>query len=149
MKQQEDYVSFELAKKLKAGEFCEPCENYYCFSRDIKHEIHLSTLSCPFNYNSDDWTSPHFSAPTLDQAAKWLRTVHGLHISISAVIGGRWTYEIQDLKPIHDDSGDYYSRIPERDGYPVINTYESALSTGIEVALNAISEWNHTDNNPE
>ncbi len=145
----ENYVSFELAKRLKACGFNEPCNTYYYYAYGDENEDEFMESSNADDYNSDEWTSPHFSAPTLDRAVRWLRTVHGLHICISAVMGGRWTYEIQDLKPIYDDSGDTYSRVPERDGYPVFDTYKKALSFGIEVVLDAISEWHRIDDNQE
>lgn len=80
----EYYVSFELAKELKSCEFCEPCNTYYNYAYGDKNENKFMESSPATNYNSDDWTStnnPHCSAPTLEHAAKWLRTVHNLHIS--------------------------------------------------------------------
>ncbi|GAY28463.1 hypothetical protein PvtlMGM1_1763 [Prevotella sp. MGM1] len=78
------------------------------------------------------------------QVTKWLREVHGLHISISTVIGGRWTYELQDLWQKSNIDGEYNTRIPERDGYPCIDTYEAALHAGIESALELINNNGNT-----
>ncbi len=65
MKQQEDYVSFELANKLKACGFSEQCDHYYLIFGDDRKESFMES-SLATNYNSDDWTStnyPHCSVP--------------------------------------------------------------------------------------
>lgn len=75
----------------------------------------------------------------LDQAQKWLREVVALHITIEPVMGGMWTYEVVDLRMKQDISGEWYSlRVEERDGYPSLESYKSALSTGIDAALELI-----------
>ena len=69
----EDYVSFETAKLLKDKGFNEPC--YTCYlNKELSHYDYLST-----NFELIDDV---ISAPTLQMAMKWLREVHGLHISL-------------------------------------------------------------------
>lgn len=85
-----DYVTFELSQLLKKNGFREPCLSHYTATGTV--------WRCN---DEDDFNSESelkvYSRPTMWQVTKWLREVHGLHISISTVIGGRWTYELQDL----------------------------------------------------
>lgn len=128
----EDFVSFKCAKRLKALGFDCDVNAYYNRYNGMFYEYWSAK-----NANSFDNT---YSAPTLAQVCKWLREKHNIHIQIESVIGKKWTYDVVDIKPIQDISGEYISRMPERVGYPVINTYEQAQSEGIDVALEMLEE---------
>lgn len=147
----EDFVSFEQAKRLKKVGFDWNCNHYI----DERGKISENTkddffCSCYENLNDANFALhdksgnllDYCSAPTLAQVCKWLREKHNIHIQIESVIGKRWTYDVVDIKPIQDISGEYISRMPERVGYPVINTYEQAQSVGIDVALGMLENKN-------
>lgn len=71
----EDYVSFETAKLLKEKGFDEPCfMSYWLRTKDKPELAHLEQTSN--NY------SDCASCPTHQMAMKWLREIHGLHISL-------------------------------------------------------------------
>ena len=84
----EDFVTFELAKKLKEKGFNEICFNYY---EPLKHCI---------NQINTPWTNKIgepfgvITAPTIFQVLKWLRREKGLFVTIN--IG--YCYET-DVKP--------------------------------------------------
>lgn len=141
----EDFVSIEQAKRLKAFGFKQSLSNRLWYLNDgniaeispIADATYRENVCCVM--------------PTLAQACKWLREKHNIHIQIESVIGKRWTYCLVDINCRQDISGEYISRIPERDGYPVIDTYEQAQSAGIDTALSLIEEEggeaNDTDGN--
>ena len=80
----EDYVSFETAKLLKDKGFDEATNRYY----NAQHD-QIRTVSDTFLWH---WNDEEFmkrvlmdgaiAIPTLQMAMKWLREVHGLHISL-------------------------------------------------------------------
>lgn len=132
-----DYVTFELSQLLKKNGFREPCLSHYTATGTVWR------CNDEEDFNSESELKV-YSRPTMWQVTKWLREVHGLHISISTVIGGRWTYELQDLWQKSNIDEEYNTRIPERDGYPCIDTYEAALHAGIESALELINNNGNT-----
>lgn len=125
-----DYVSYELAVKLKAAGFYEPCEAFYLppmknrpepfFSGRVKRSIKNETHAF------------HLSAPSLYHAQKWLRE-KGIAVSVQAneIQGELWySADIITVKGINElvDGGfDYMG-------------YEAALSAGIFAALELIKK---------
>lgn len=78
----EDYVSYELAKKLKECGFAEPCDHYYTKedAPDGTAWIVPTTDREDFNADSDcPFCKPPCSAPTLAHAQKWLREKWGIY----------------------------------------------------------------------
>lgn len=75
----EDFVTFEIAKKLKEKGFNDECHAYY---EPLKHCLIFSrvfsTNSLAENYNC-------VSAPTIEQVLKWLRNNKKTMISILPV----------------------------------------------------------------
>lgn len=126
----EDYVSYELAKKLKECGFAEPCDHYYTKedAPDGTAWIVPTTDREDFNADSDcPFCKPLCSAPTLAQAQKWLREAKGIDVEIRVcIVDGKKGYEAYVIPP--------YSLTPaQRD-------YESALSAGIATALELIKK---------
>ena len=134
----EDYASYELAKKLKECGFAEPCDSYYIKANapDGTAWIVPTTDREDFNADSDcPFCKPLCSAPTLAQAQKWLREVKGIAINVIAHDGGKYEYDIVFLpNAIETDN------IPDRS--PWCRTYEEALSEGIESVLELIEQEN-------
>ena len=134
----EDYVSYELAKKLKECGFAEPCNFYYTKEdapdgavwftgdpRDPQDYNHLQD-DCPF-------AKPICSAPHIYHAQKWLREKKGIAINVIAHDGGAYDYDIVFLPNAVDCD------------YPIdratfSRTFEEALSEGINSALELIKE---------
>ena len=88
----EDYVSFETAKMLEEKGFDETCRASYVYDKKEKksyihnHDSHLIddyiTNSFIKKYNDSD--ARYYAAPTLQMAAKWLRS-KGIHVEVQAL----------------------------------------------------------------
>lgn len=122
----EDYVTFEQAQRLRELGFDWRCNHYY---RD--NEPVVMTDNCYINFNENDEEYETVSAPTLAQAAKWLREKHNLYIHIYLHLDDCWRFEIQDVNDI-----DKYIFEPEVGLW--WRFYEDALSAGIDKVLEHI-----------
>lgn len=143
----EDFVSYEIAVKLKKLGFDWPCYHFYQCYDDGRHKLHRNC--CKGNLNILDRnveiflkTGFVYSAPTLTQAQKWLRE-RGLCVSVypspfSEDIDGEYAYKVyqfKDYEEWNDPCAEY------------AKDYNSALSAGIETALKLIeNNKNHSDN---
>lgn len=99
-----DFVTFEIAKKLKEKGFREECfahypicgedyEEYNCIEDD---RCGISLFDLCRCYNNED--SRLIDAPTISQVLKWLREKYSIHISTkpySCEDGLLWPYEIR------------------------------------------------------
>lgn len=137
-----DFVPCGTARKLKAAGFDYPCSYYYTGENAPKGHIWRTQSGDPANFNVIVVESPiKCSAPTLWQAAKWLREECGLHIDVGIYtdcandadgeVCDRWDfwgfdiYEVTGGKRLTDDDSEY-------------DSYEAALSAGIDAALDLI-----------
>lgn len=128
-----DYVSYELAVKLKACGFDEPCDHFYC-AFDNETDVRFWSIHPAQSQNG--FTNPDgkviADAPTLAHAQKWLRE-KGIAVSVQAneIQGELWySADIITTKGINElvDGGfDYMG-------------YEAALSAGISSALELIKK---------
>lgn len=131
----EDYVSYELAKKLKACGFDEPCDHYYNIGFKNDTDMHYAVDN---DYN--DRGKHCCSAPTLAHAQKWLREAKGIDVLVwNCACGYGWEISKADTQSrgttlmVYDDNGE------DMDSGMWL-TYENALSAGITVALELIEE---------
>lgn len=128
----EDFVNFELAKKLKEKGFNWTCSHYY---RTKSKDLFMI-------FPREDWSNieERINAPTISQVLKWLRKEKKIHITAnmyqdeSEDTDGRivdkwcfWNWVIQSCisgNILQDgDDAEYES-------------YESATLAGIEYAIN-------------
>lgn len=145
----EDYVSYELAKKLKACGFDEPCNFYYTKEdapdgavwftgdpRDPQDYNHLQD-DCPF-------AKPICSAPHIYHAQKWLREGAMLHVeAYPAMPTLKWYFYIDDLNQhVNQHDGELMTRwdedMQEEADERLYDSYECAMSAGISAALELI-----------
>lgn len=83
----EDYVSLEVAKLLKEKGFREPC--FATYDMELKDEFTLRVgiyRKSKFEHLSripSEGLQLQYLAPTLYEAAKWLRKTHDIHIVVS------------------------------------------------------------------
>ena len=77
----EDYVSFEIAKRLKEKGFDGECRNYY------NTDGHFYSGDFKSDWNNNKGGITLFSAPTLQMAMKWLREVHNIYYEIKLLLG--------------------------------------------------------------
>lgn len=79
----EDYVSLEVAKMLKEKGFNEYCGAYYHLNWDDMTEEECFEIAPNYDFRNKD-NGYRAGAPTLYEAAKWLRNEHDIHIVISS-----------------------------------------------------------------
>lgn len=102
----EDFVPFEIAKKLKEKGFREPCFGWYypceVWGYDYRTLIVFNQSEYRGNKYKDLLIShnddKHIDAPTISQVLKWLRDKFFLHISqkpYACKDGLMWMYEIR------------------------------------------------------
>lgn len=125
-----DYASYELAKKLKACGFDEPCIAQWACEPDGKPMLMGSTA---FVFSNAELKGRDVTAPLLYHAQKWLREK-----GVEVVVEPRFSnYKLigYDWMCYDDRSGDYALRAP----LPFSNSYEAALSAGISSALDLLA----------
>lgn len=128
----EDFVSYELAVKLKAAGFDELTNSFYDEASVQQGEFEIVPTYAKFNEVCKTPGCECVSAPTLAHAQKWLRE-KGIAVSIQAneIKGELWySADIITTKGINElvDGGfDYMG-------------YEAALSAGIFAALELIKK---------
>ena len=139
----EDYVSYELALKLKECGFDEPCNYGYSVKTRLEPEVSFGEpkmvhSKAPKNFNDNrkgiEKGLSFCSAPLLYHAQKWLRE-KGVAVSVQAneIQGELWySADIITTKGVNElvDGGFDYMK------------YETALSAGIVSALELIEQEN-------
>lgn len=136
----EDFVSYELAVKLKAAGFDEPCYSKWVVEPAGKPFL---VGSCLAGFVSSECKGRDVLAPFIWQAQKWLREEWGIVVSVHP--------ESKFLKDerIYKHTGWDYSiiRINKNGimasgpiGHVLMAKYEQALSAGISATLELIKE---------
>lgn len=155
----EELVSFEVAQLLKARGFKCECANTYRIGDNIfKDEllesdgklIYLLEDYEPLNFcHNEHWC--YASAPTQSLAQKWLREVHGIHITIDHIDTTTEYYYDYTLVTKNDreyNDEDFVDQAKHHYNYGKefqYNTYEEALEEGLKNALILIK--NELNNN--
>lgn len=139
-----DYVSYELAVKLKAAGFDEPCLTFY----DANKELGRALDSDNFNHLGEtyqgEWFTDTISAPTLWQAQKWLREKKGIAINVIAhgchdkYREGKYHWEEIHL-PNSNENGPQWIDWFIYGKHPLFDTYEEALSDGLDKMLDLLA----------
>lgn len=124
----EDFVPFEIAKKLKEKGFREECfARYYCSDEAYfeRNSYNPDTVSVFYCYNNDeDLGRFYIDVPTISQVLKWLREKR-IHLYTDIDNEG-WFFEIKCLKTQVMINTDFFKRH---------NTYELATFAGIEYCI--------------
>ena len=132
----EDFVTYEIAVKLKEKGFKDKCFGYY--TPEGYEFLPVQTPfyggdyeDCMFSHNDMRQGldgSDCVDAPTISQVLKWLRENKKLHVSIMTfMFRAGWCYEVVRL-------GENPKLVAaHRNSY---NTYEKAALAGIEYVLN-------------
>lgn len=128
----EDFVSFEIAKKLKEKGFIELClacyiddtlyYNYSNKNRVCYKDCYLSHNLMPECSVSDKFVD----APTISQVLEWLRKEKKIYLELVIVVDGEYMCDIYkiDVRPIKCLGSTEY-----------LKTYEDAALAGIEYVL--------------
>lgn len=124
----EDYVSYPIAKQLKACGFDEPCIAQWACEPDGKPILLGSTA---FVFSNAKLKGRDVTAPLLFHAQKWLRS-KGIEVYVLLAAendGYEWSIYDRNVRDNLDSSiADDYK------------TYEQALSAGISAALGLIKK---------
>lgn len=121
----EDFVTYELAVKLKEKGFDEP---FYFYYRTDDKLIHHAMVTKPLVY-CDKIDDEVVCAPTISQVLKWLREEKKLHIEVMFIrpLHNRVKYYITDTD---GSRGDFMDVSDEH-----YETWEQATLAGIEYVL--------------
>lgn len=125
-----DYVSYDLALKLKECGFDEPCIAHWACEPDVKPILVGSTA---FVFSNAELKGRDVTAPLLFHAQKWLREKKGIAINVIVHDGGACDYDIVFLPNAIDCDCPV-------DRATFSRTYEEALSEGISAALELIKQ---------
>lgn len=117
-----EYVSFDAAVKLRQLEFDGDSTHYY----HREYPARLFDAYPADNYNDSTFCC---TAPTIYDAAAWLRT-KGWHVQ-PMLNGVRSAYFVRVIELV--GNGEYIN------GERQFEEYESALSYGIDIALNQLT----------
>lgn len=129
-----DFVSFEIAKKLKEKGFKIPTRSivamyneqgvFFTLTTAADYQVSPSGYKCRCYYDYDDFDEHDYIAPTISQVLKWLREEKKLHIIIPASFDEGYWWEIRNFnKEISEYSDEEYK------------TYEESALAGIEYVL--------------
>lgn len=132
----EEYVTYECAVKLKELEFdWKVGHSYFDVIKESARE-EWDDEECQW---STVYDCNYYPKPRLDQAQKWLRG-KGMFLMVDpryyqgdAVKDVKWCFIVQ---PLDDISGQYRSECCGR----LFDSYESALSAGIDKALELLTD---------
>lgn len=120
----EDYVTYEQARALKEHGFDWECNHCYDSDKTIRRRLIFE------NFNEID---TKISAPTLSLAQKWLREKE-IEVAVFARFDGelrtgQWVWLVRKF------STHLFDTVFSEDGDLNYDTYEEALSAGIDRAL--------------
>lgn len=121
-----NFVSYEIAKKLKEKGFEEPCLAYFIkneFIEFILRSAYYKGETVRDLYARCGTSNAYqYDAPTIDRVLEWLREDKGYHLCIA--YNGDWMYDIVRISDTEFAGAN--------DNY---DTYEEAVVAGIEYVL--------------
>ena len=138
----EDYASYELAKKLKACGFNELCIAQWACEPDGKPMLFGSTA---FVFSNAELKGRDVTAPLLYHAQKWLREKKGIAINVIAHDAsdkyreGKYHWMEVHL-PNSNENGHQWEDWFIYGKHPLFDTYEDALSDGLSQMLELIKK---------
>ena len=126
----EDFVTFEIAKKLKEKGFSlEKTEIYGNFDSDGLFHPQLY-----FNY-IETMDCDEIIAPTISQVLKWLRKEKKISIEVSIHCSLKWMCGIYEFSDGIADFTQYDNNGIDDTVYILYESYEQAALSGIEYSL--------------
>ena len=118
-----EFVTYEVAKKLKEKGFDYPCIGHY-----VNNQLYIAHYQCAFHSDKDE----SFDAPTISQVLKWLRTNHGIHVRADLWRKG-WYFDVINYE--YDESWNEY-KVTTKYQSKDYKSYDDAMLAGIEYVLN-------------
>ena len=137
-----EFISYEIALKLKELGFDEPCLGFYDGKGDTKvyfnNKRDASGDFIPFVKNERlTW----FGVPTYSQAFKWFREKHGLYVSINIHADNMWSVVVKSMTSNSTHTSGYVVDLINK-GYSTFKTYEEAESACLEKLIEIIEQRN-------
>ena len=126
----EDFVTFEIAKKLKEKGFS--CEYPFAMYNEDGDFFPLYS-SDKYYYGIEDFDKHDYIAPTISQVLKWLRKEKDMHIEIF-LYNGTYSYIVKSITKIYEDVN-FHQCLNEDTTDMEYETYELAALPGIEYVL--------------
>jgi hypothetical protein len=144
----EDFVTFEIAKKLKEKGFKEECLAYYTTEYTLYNNVitltddkYLCVSDIDYeeflvSHNSIKYTNGNYvDAPTISQALKWLRKEKKIHIEIFLYCR-KYGYLVNHTQIYEDDL--FHKCLNEDTANEEYASYEQAVLAGIEYVLDNV-----------
>ena len=129
----DDVILLETAKLARDKGFKVPCDGRYFW--DHKWQLSLKgAVKCSNDSDMKDRSNVSYCAPTQSLIQKWLRDEHRIYVTVSSIEDGEnilFDYSIKQKAQIFG-----YSEIKTK--LQEFKTYDEALESGIEKALNLI-----------
>ena len=129
----EEVIKLETAKLARDKGFKVPCDGRYFW--DHKWQLSLKgAVKCSNDSDMKDRSNVSYCAPTQSLIQKWLRDEHRIYVTVSSIEDGEnilFDYSIKQKAQIFG-----YSEIKTK--LQEFKTYDEALESGIEKALNLI-----------
>lgn len=133
----EEYVSYSQAVALKECGFDWECDRYYSKEDAADGTVWEYPNPTYENFNDGSFGSRSVSAPTLALAQKWLRDEKGWHVQVR-INGVRDMFSVEIWEMT---ANGYFNRLEHNDGHvKLFDSYESALSAGLDVMLELIKQ---------
>lgn len=139
----EDFVNFEIAKKLKEKGFKEQCLAYYTkdsgFYYNTSYGSDVENAFKSFNSRPNHICGKRIDAPIIYQVLKWLRDTHKLYVCPCVIADYQddfhrdttyWSFIVVNI-----ESGDSIYREYERVTEKRYESYEQAALASIEYVL--------------
>lgn len=136
-----EFVSFELAKKLKEKGFEIPTRSivamyneqgvFFTLTTAADYQVSPSGYRYRCYYAYDDFDEHDYIAPTISQVLKWLREKHATHIETALCRNG-WYFEIVQYE-FYEEEHEYDCKLIGN--YGIYDSYEKATLAGIEYVL--------------
>ena len=136
----EDFVTFEIAKKLKEKGFKKECLCHY-IGEDLVYNIEspISNNKLWFTHNKFDnvWHRDNYDAPTISQVLKWLRNNKKTMVSILPVaFNEKENKFFQYYCSIYYATKEFTFELHERPG--TFETYEECALEAIEYIIDKL-----------
>ena len=134
-----EFVSFETAMKMRSLRYNVPGRLWigpkYKEVQELLEDSTIKDWNTMFVNNPEN---EHMcTAPTLDEAQKWLRDVKGIHIMLDCIGAMNWKPTVQDM---YRDNDYVLEGEESRMGFNGFDSYEIALETAINDVVNKLSE---------
>ena len=133
-----EFVTFEIAKKLKEKEYKESCLAYYTNDDTLyynySHKAGANYIDCYLSHNlmpKDSVSGKFVDAPTVSQALDWLRTNHGIHVRADLWRKG-WYFDVISYE--YDESWNEYKVITKYQSKDY-KSYDDTMLAGIKYVL--------------